>query len=705
MGYLTDWVGYSGLFIAFIAVLFIPGYIALRLLRLPRFGSLAMAPSWTLAIVGIGAIFLKDVSIGWFRASFALLALIVILVAALAWHHIPRSFETSKAPYGAFPRRNKALAFGVVTVVILVLIVPIMIRMDPNVPNWGPDPMFHYNGVNSVLFRKDASMFGAMDTNHGIRIKDTVYPAVWHGIVGLVASIGNIVPASHMLTFVVTPLVWIIGMTYLGVTALPHHRLASLFVPVMLIAFPAFPGYLTVTKGFWPNSLALAATPAVIGGAIAAYHRYRWDENKLSREIFAVAAVAVAIGVVGVTATHPSTLFSLLWITIPTVILVSVRFSRAQLRNMTRRKWVIAGVITTVIIGVVAVILVSIPKIRSFLGRELPRGWEDLPERLVSAFAIWPIGKNPIIVAGVGVVILLAIAIGLRVVARHRHLHWIGLAWGMQMLLILGGYFPLGILTALAGLWYHDMYRLFSIQAIFLALILALAVAEVVGWLGRRTVARAPAKSITDQAHFVRAYPALVGSVAIALVIALAGATVLYKKPTVYADAAPRFGEDEILNSRDELEFIANLEEYIPAGSIVVGDPTTGIVYAPAYGVINSVFAQVNLRGVDVDGNILANGFRSLEYDPRVCQILNSYGIRYYYEDKPIPYQDVDRSDRMPGFYNVDTPGAMFDLVAEVDGARLWQITGCAGEPADPSWWNLRSRMRTVINPPFGYSR
>lgn len=71
MGYLTDWVGYSGLFIAFIAVLFIPGYIALRLLRLPRFGSLAMAPSWTLAIVGIGAIFLKDVSIGWFRASFA----------------------------------------------------------------------------------------------------------------------------------------------------------------------------------------------------------------------------------------------------------------------------------------------------------------------------------------------------------------------------------------------------------------------------------------------------------------------------------------------------------------------------------------------------------------------------------------------------------------------------------------------------------
>lgn len=705
MGYLTDWVGYSGLFIAFIAVLFIPGYIALRLLRLPRFGSLAMAPSWTLAIVGIGAIFLKDVSIGWFRASFALLALIVILVAALAWHHIPRSFETSKAPYGAFPRRNKALAFGVVTVVILVLIVPIMIRMDPNVPNWGPDPMFHYNGVNSVLIRKDASMFGAMDTNHGIRIKDTVYPAVWHGIVGLVASIGNIVPASHMLTFVVTPLVWIIGMTYLGVTALPHHRLASLFVPVMLIAFPVFPGYLTVTKGFWPNALALAATPAVIGGAIAAYHRYKWDQNSLHKQIFFIASISAAIGVVGVTVAHPSTLFSIAWITIPTMILVVVRFIRSQLRTMTRNKWIIGGVFLIIALAAVALVLASVPKVRSFLGRELPRGWEDFPERFVSALAIWPIGKNPIILAVVGAVVLAAIVIGLRVIARHRHLHWIGLAWAMQMLIILGGYFPLHILTSLAGLWYHDMYRLFSVQAIFLALILALAVAEVIGWVSKRVINVTPARTMTGQAEFVQARPRFVGAAALVLIIGLASASFLYKKPTVYADAAPRFGEDEILNSRAELEFISQLDQYIPSGSIVAGDPTTGIVYAPAYGLINTVFAQVNLRGVDVEGNILANGFRSLEYDPRVCQILNSYGIRYYYEDKPIPYQDVDRSDRMPGFYNVDTPGAMFDLVAEVDGARLWQITGCAGEPADPSWWNLRSRMRTVINPPFGYSR
>lgn len=705
MGYLTDWIGYSGLFIALVVVLFVPGYIALRLLRLPRFGALAMAPSWTLAIVGIGAILFKDLTIGWIRASFVLVVLIVILCAALAWHHIPRSFETSKAPYGAFLRRNKALATGVVTVVALVLIVPIIFRMDPNVPNWGPDPMFHYNGVNSVIIRQDASMFGAMDTNHGIRIKDTVYPSTWHGIVALVASIGNIVPASHMLTFVVTPIVWVIGMAYLGVTALPQHRLASLFLPVMLIAFPAFPGYLTVTKGFWPNALAIAATPAVIGGAIAAYHRYKWDENKLAREIFTVAAVAVAIGVVGVTVAHPSTLFSIVWITIPTVIVIIGRFIRSQLQQMTRRKWIISGVMAVVALGAVAVVLVSIPKIRSYLGRELPRGWEDLPERLVSALAIWPVGKNPIILAAVGVVIAIVIAIGLRVVIRHRHLHWIGLAWGMQMLIILGGYFPLGILTSIAGLWYHDMYRLFSVQAIFLALILTLAVAEVFEWINNRTVARAPAKAVTDQANFVHSYPALVGSVAVALAVALAGATFLYKKPTVYADAAPRFGEGEILNSREELELIGNLQEYIPAGSIVVGDPTTGIVYAPAYGVVNTVFSQVNLRGVDVDGNILANNFRSIEYDVRVCQILNGYGIQYFYEDDSIRYQGVDRSERMPGFYNLDTSGEMFKLVTEVDGARLWQIVGCPGEMSHSSWWALRDRMNPIIYPPFGYSR
>lgn len=75
----------------------------------------------------------------------------------------------------------------------------------------------------------------------------------------------------------------------------------------------------------------------------------------------------------------------------------------------------------------------------------------------------------------------------------------------------------------------------------------------------------------------------------------------------------------------------------------------------------------------------MANSFRSIEHDARVCQVLNAYGIQYFYEDDPITYQGVDRSDRMPGFYNVDTSSEMFKLVAEVDGARFVADRGLSG--------------------------
>lgn len=700
MGYIGEWIRYGGIFLGLLAVIFIPSYAALRFLRMPRLSSIALAPSWTFAIVGIATIVFHDVGIGWNLASFVLVSSLVVLICALAWHHLPSSMSKDRQPYENSKKYQRSVV-GAAALVMVILVVPMMMRMDPNVPSWGPDPMFHYNGVNNILTTENASMFGAMDTNHGVRVTNTDYPSVWHGIVSLVASVGNIVPAAHMLTFVITPIIWVLGMTYLGIAALPHHRLAALFVPIMLLVFPVFPAYLAVTKGFWPNSLALAATPAVIGAAIASYHRYRWSVNGQSVHLIAAYTAVVGVGTVGVTATHPSIIFSLVWVSIPTIIVAIARFVNSKLAHLPRKQRIGAGILTGVALSLPPLVLLAIPRVRVYLSREFQWGWEDIPERLVFSFVAWPVGKNPIVLAIVFAVVIGALAIALAKVFRHRHLHWIGYAWGIQTLLILGGYFPLGPLTAVAGLWYHDMYRLFSVQAIFLALLYSLAAAEVLNWFARKIFDRDEKETDVRQLGLLRRHPVFIAFVSTVLVVGLSSVSFVFKARTAYADAKPRFGEEHILNSREELELIENLDELIPPGSVVLGDPTTGIVYAPAYSRVNSVFSQVNQRGMDVDGNVLANNFRSIEYDPRVCTILNKYGIGYYYEDTPITYQNIDRSKHMPGLYDVDTSNGYFDLVAEVDGARVWKISGCPGEMRESAWWHLRPRRLPLLQPPL----
>lgn len=705
MGYLGTWVGYAGLFLALMAVVFLPGYIALRFLRFPRFGSFALAPAWTMAIVGIGAIVLNEGDVGWNRASFVLLSVLVILICAIVRPHVSAVFGADRAPYGAYPRKTTVVAIGLPVAVLLVMLAPILILMDPTVPSWSPDPMFHYNGVNAVLLRENASMFGTMDTNHGIRVAGTVYPSVWHGIVSLVASTGTIVPASHVLAFMVIPIIWVVAMSYLAAKALPYHPIAAMLVPVMLLAFPIFPGYLTVVNGLWPNSLALAATPAVMGAVAAAYHRYRWGGKQNAKEILLLSAAVVAVGVVGVAAAHPSTAFTLGWIAIPAVIMVVVHAMRQRLNAMQGRKGILLTVLVVLAMVAALALAFSSSIVRDYLGRSIPRGWDDVPARLVSALAVWPVGRNPIVLAGASIIMVSAIVIGLRVVIRRRHLYWIALAWVMQTLLILGALFPLGPLTSVAGLWYHNAYRLFAVQVIFLALILALAASEVIGWLSRFATKGAPARSMSAQADVIVRRPAFVGGMAAALIVVLFGASFVYNKPTVYAQAKPKFGADQILKSRAELDFIAHLDDYIPKRSIVVGDPTSGIAYAPAFGPIDSVFSSIVVRNVDVEGKILANGLRSIEYDPRVCQVLNAYGINYYYEDAPITYQGINGAESVPGLHSVDTSNGYFHLVAEVDGARLWQITGCPGRAEAPNWWNVRDRRLPVIQPPLGAAR
>src|SRR5699024_3745676 len=150
-----------------------------------------------------------------------------------------------------------------------------------------------------------------------------------------------------------------------------------------------------------------------------------------------------------------------------------------------------------------------------------------------------------------------------------------------------------------------------------------------------------------------------------------------------------------IISSPQELELLEELDELVPEGSVVLGDPLSGIGYAPVLGDVDSVFTQFTTRSLDRDGTFLAEHFADIHEDVRVCTVLRHYGIGYYYEDEPVQYEGESREIGLPGLYDVDTSGG-FTPIASADGATLWRVDACGEIDPREDWWQEDWRGGTV---------
>lgn len=686
MGYLTDWISYTPQVVFVFVALFLPGYLVLRSMRLDHFTSLAVGPAWSMTMIGISAIGYGRFGIAWtpltfavFVAAICVLGFVIGRILPRQWFSFPRFLQSTSTKYRLYLVLTSLIVMG-------ILILPVLMRADPVVPHFEADPMYHYNGVNNIEHTDFASMFGAMKANYGLRIRWITYPAVWHALVSLVATTGNIVAVTHILAYIMIPVVWVVGMMYLARVTFPGRNNLAIVVAVVSLLFPMFPNYLTTSSGFWPNSLALAVLPATLAVVVMCWREY---EEKRHFGSFFVAMVVFFGALGGASLTHPSILFTVIWISIPTACWLVIKWNIVLLKS--NRPTIVKAIVVTatVVVAVATVAAFQMNRVQAYMNRDFSREFEDVPRRIMSTIMLWASGTNLLLNLAVAGTVLLLVAIGFVTVFKQKTGRWIAFGWSAQTLLILGSYLPLGPLTKISGIWYHDTYRLLSVQVIFSVLLVAVAVYEIKRYLLPRV-----AQMFGSESRSVLERIDLAFLVAIGLVLTLGSGFLKYS--TVYADARPHIGDGEILSSRGELELIESLQSDIPAGSVVIGDPTTGVAYVPSYGPINSVFSQINQRDLDVDGNFMAQRFNRIYRDSRVCEIVDYYDIGYYYEDTSIDYHGHDRREVMPGFYDVDTSEG-FDLVASSGDVNVWEITGCGEPREDAQWWSFQDRVYPIL--------
>lgn len=704
MEHLQAWASTIPLLIALLVILYLPGLLVLRLADVRRNLTFGFAPAVTCGLAGVGGIVLELLGLSWGVASFLVITAAACMLV-LGYRAILRRSGRDHLPVGgeaAMSRWTSRQRLAVVAAIIVAVLfhwVPILIVVDPYFPSALSDPMFHYNGINAVMNTGNASMFGAMDWNYGLRVLDVTYPSVWHALAALVASPTAVIEVAHVLSYLVTPVIFLVGMTALGAEVFPLRRLMTVLTPLVAAGFVAFPDYMTVGKGFWPNSLALALFPGVLAMGMAVIldiARGRLDRNIVR---YAGSVLVLLSGTAGLVLAHPTFIFTPLWVGAPVIIVILARLVRRVWRVWPPVRFFSLSIVAGAGLIAVLVAVLMHPQVQSALSRPVIGEWDGFLARTTSVIVLWPASRNSLVLVALAIFYGSVTLLGAVLAARSPRARWALAAWVMQTLLILGAYLPLPLLSNVAGLWYSDVYRLFAVQVVFLPLLLSIALGVLWSERGAGTVdgeerVEWPRVLVQVQRHAGRV-PVRTAVVSFMIIHLALGA--FMSRHSAYAPAAPAIGEKAIIGSEEELRLLEDLGGLIPEGSVVLGDPLSGIGYSPALSDVNSVFTQFTSRSLDIDGNYLSENFANIHEDPTVCAIIRRYGITHFYEDDPVRYQGEFRDESVPGFYAVDTSTG-FTEVATAEDATLWRIDACGEIKSRTDWWDESWRGDVVVD-------
>ena len=728
MTWIVAWVSVLPLLVALLVATFVPGWLLLvaggARFRLAR---IACAPALTFLLMGLGGVVFRALGVWWHLPTVVTyLLLCAAVVAAGRWLWVRRKgqvltlrtwFAPEPAPHGLpapspyssamgapgepeMPDTrsilgSQRLMWAAVLIAWAVMILPMLPGSGPDIPIQSADSLYHYNQAwliehtgNASMLDGNAGMFG-MDGHHSF------YPMVWHAIVTL-SSVGwyQVVPATNTLLLVV-PLVWLIGMAYLARVILPEIRGSVYLVLGAGALTPIFPIRLLTDTAVWPYALALAACPATVAWAVAAWRRATWliTVGRRRRTLIVVAAPVSAV--MGSVVTHPATAVIIGWplaaVAWMGIVLAGIRGLRRQ-DPVARRRGIILLSIAVLVVLAVAVFVMAPGPQQAHFGRRPDRSWEPLFAKLVIPFLLYYGGGGWEIRAAYIIMACLSV-LGAVLAYRRRHHRGIVVSWIACMALILAALAPIPVLSALTGVFYNNPHRIKAMTVVPALLLVTLGLDALTGrflaWRHRRTRRVAggadkiaegaePHRPETPTgrvpvARLIMSSPVVVGALVLVLGVASSMTAV---RADVRGAFSPKYGQSRLVALNDELAMIKRLGTELPSDAYVLGDPVAGTAMLPFMAGLSSVWMFAGQADSDADGLYLRTHFRDLHFDPQVCEIVRRHRITHFYSDEPQRFNGVDNQTLRPGLYGVDLSHG-FTLVDQGGSAAVYRIDLC----------------------------
>lgn len=646
-------------------------YYWLRLARIPSYVAGVFAPALTVTIV-LALGYLYDI-LGIFWSGARVIPVLAVIGAIGAGLFFRKN--GFMRPTAALPR----LFWLTVACGWLLAVLPQIIAAPLTNPVQQWDPTFHMNAVWSIN-EIGSGRFGAALPDQYVAA-GTNYPLGWHIFVALFSTQLTVVQAANASTFALTAL-WVAGA---GVYTKVLFNRGLLAAPILAGAMLSMPADALNAYNQWPNAASVALMPGIAAVAII------WGRQLMERvapprvkvaDTSEDAAPAVAqtskfgpasaptpdaaswgrlvlwvvlllVGVFGSLLVHMTLAFNL-------VVLLGAPFFAGLWRLGRQRTAVGAVALGAASIAVVYWALAT-PELRSM--GNYPRSGQSYDLAALRTFLPTPPYGDGLDLQIWLAIVLVLMLVGVYAIYSNRKFHqWPIYSFLTFAVLVFIVYAPdSGLRSFLLAPWYLDSRRIMAPENLAMVPLAALG--------------------FTWAAVKLSRYLSASGAVLMAVLLAASSGAAM---PTRIAQARSVYDGDNLgkpgMATNEEIAMLYSLRDLLPEGAIVLGDPQAGAAYAQTLGNAHVALPQLTLaRNPEDNMAVLLNRFNAVNSDPSVCEALLDEGIEYFYQDEDGDYYGRRRSNRIPGFYNVDTSTG-FELVAEGGTARVYRITACNEE-------------------------
>lgn len=683
----TSWAGTVPVFLVTLLVLFLPGLLAARLLRLSLLASAAVAPLFSTACLAGAGIVYGLLGVRWGIPALVGAVMVLWLVAwavdlakgsltrsrpcrtdpssdrgsvqAVGWRHELRSTTFRSVAAGTL------LAFAVVCFSALPEV------STPEAIPQHPDAIFHLGADQWML---ESGSISSLTVAQFVSPElNTFYPAAFHGFTATISMLTgvSVVVATSVFVLVVVGIVWPVGCIWLALTLIGDRPVVAVGTGIMSVAFTGFP-YLLMGYGvLWPNLFGQTLLPATLVVLLCVVHPAGSTPpvhpgRLVSSGVLAVAVVALALA-------HPSTVIAFGVLAALILLAGAVAFAARHLHDHPVRAS--AGLVVWVALVVVGGTALTLARPVSMVSAAR-YGPEDTGAFAWTSMLLFAPGKEqPLwalaIVTGTGAVAILV---------RHPSARWVVPALGFFLALY---WLNVAVDTTwvryLTWPWYNNAFRLQAV-AVLPAVISASAGLLVAADLLARTPLFALARvaeaggngsSLRDRLGS-RLRPGVVVSVLFVLVTG--GVYVRQHRHVLHTYFHPPAEESWV--SDQELAALYHLATYLPTDAVVAANPWNGATYL--YVVSGRrLLVPTEKAAMNSDQKLLSKHLNRVGTDPAVCAAAERQHVAWAITGgQPYAYA----GDRVQQFAGIDLVGSSpaWRRVASAPPYTLYERVACA---------------------------
>ncbi|WP_058233764.1 DUF6541 family protein [Devriesea agamarum] len=624
-------LAYAAAGIFFLA--FVPPLPALRLLGIPWYLAVAVAPAASLGLAGFSAIIAAFIGVPWGLVPFFALALVAALSAALlsAGGFVVRGLPERSPVHVLCGRPGPAkqligpgicLAFS-----IAVVLIPIAIGFgSPTAILQRWDTIFHLVALRWIHEGADGSALHLGEIASSAHVP-SFYPAGFHDLTSLVPG----VPLPILLNASVSVLLlvpWTVGLTVLAHLAWPKVRYAGTVAALAAVLAPSAPLSEWVHLSPIPNLAAFSALPGVLAFALLCWRRVLSAPGAQWRELVGIVILS-ALFLSSLAIAHPISAVAALFF---------AGVGTAVSWWPGRRQRPLAGLVPLIAFTPI-VILMATPlanRVTGFQGGLKVSLPQSLGEVASGLYTVWPMVLGPVFML-VALPALVASCAG-------RAPRWLAAWWIVMAALYIDASVdsPLG----LSALFYRGQDRI----SVLLTAVLVILMPGGLAWWARRVSvwstrlsARASARSGTGDVAI--RVPKLVG-IACAVLCALATlATIPVRLDNTAKNADLSYPDRPRFVREAELEAFTRYGPEMNHEGVVLASPFSGAPYLYILFGQQVHFPVAGTQVTEEDAALLRDA-EEADTSPRKCLALRRQGIRYIYQDN-LPYQHDRRYDAL----------------------------------------------------------